>query len=102
MTLAGSGAWPEPATRSHALRRKVGMVFQFHHLFEHLPAIKNVCLAPVHAYGVPLREAERRARELLAVLGVEHRAAALPRELSAGGAAGRHRPRPGRRSAACC
>ena len=66
------------------LRRKVGMVFQFHHLFEHLPAIKNVWLAPVHAHGVPLREAERRARELLAALGVEHRAAALPRELSGG------------------
>jgi ABC-type polar amino acid transport system ATPase subunit len=68
------------------LRRKVGMVFQFHHLFEHLPVIKNVWLAPVHVYGVPLREAERRARELLAALGVEHRAAALPRELSGGGA----------------
>jgi polar amino acid transport system ATP-binding protein len=78
-----SGAWLTPAT-IRALRRKVGMVFQFHHLFEHLPAIKNVWLAPVHAYGVPLREAERRARELLAVLGVEHRAAALPRELSGG------------------
>jgi ABC-type polar amino acid transport system ATPase subunit len=78
-----SGAWLTPATL-RALRRKVGMVFQFHHLFEHLPAIKNVWLAPVHAYGVPLREAERRARELLAVLGVEHRAAALPRELSGG------------------
>ena len=78
-----SGAWLQPAT-VRALRRKVGMVFQFHHLFEHLPAIKNVWLAPVHAYRVPLREAERRARELLAVLGVEHRATALPRELSGG------------------
>jgi ABC-type polar amino acid transport system ATPase subunit len=68
----------------HALRRKVGMVFQFHHLFEHLPVIKNVWLAPVHVYGVPLCEAERRARELLIALGVEHRAAALPRELSGG------------------
>ena len=57
-----SGAWLTPAT-VRALRRKVGMVFQFHHLFEHLPAIKNVWLAPVHAYGVPLREAERRARQ---------------------------------------
>jgi ABC-type polar amino acid transport system ATPase subunit len=66
------------------LRRTVGMVFQFHHLFEHLPAIKNVWLAPVHAHGVPLREAEPRARELLRALGVEHRAAALPRELSGG------------------
>jgi ABC-type polar amino acid transport system ATPase subunit len=60
------------------------MVFQFHHLFEHLPVIKNVWLAPVHAHRVPLREAELRARALLAALGVEHRAAALPRELSGG------------------
>jgi ABC-type polar amino acid transport system ATPase subunit len=78
-----SSAWLTPPM-VRALRRKVGMVFQFHHLFEHLPAIKNVWLAPVHAHGVPLREAERRARELLAALGVEHRAAALPRELSGG------------------
>jgi ABC-type polar amino acid transport system ATPase subunit len=66
------------------IRRKVGMVFQFHHLFEHLPVLKNVWLAPVHVHGVPLPEAERRARDLLAALGVEHRAAALPRELSGG------------------
>jgi ABC-type polar amino acid transport system ATPase subunit len=66
------------------LRGKVGMVFQFHHLFEHLPVLKNVWLAPVHARGLPLREAELRARELLAALGVEHCAAALPRELSGG------------------
>jgi polar amino acid transport system ATP-binding protein len=66
------------------LRGKVGMVFQFHHLFEHLPVIKNVWLAPVHAHGLPLKEAEHRARELLATLGVAHRATALPRELSGG------------------
>jgi ABC-type polar amino acid transport system ATPase subunit len=78
-----SNSWIASATL-RALRRKVGLVFQFHHLFEHLPVIKNVWLAPVHALGVPQREAEQRAHELLAVLGVEHRAAALPRELSGG------------------
>jgi ABC-type polar amino acid transport system ATPase subunit len=66
------------------LRRKVGMVFQFHCLFEHLSAIKNICLAPVHAHGVAPVAAARRARELLAAFGVEHRADALPRELSGG------------------
>ena len=66
------------------LRRQVGLVFQFHHLFEHLTAIRNVTLAPMHVLGVPARFAERRARELLEVLGVEHRASALPRELSGG------------------
>ena len=66
------------------LRRKVGMVFQFHCLFEHLSALNNVCLAPVHAHGVSPRDAAARARELLAAFGVEHRADALPRELSGG------------------
>ena len=67
-----------------ALERKVGMVFQFHFLFEHLTAIHNVWLAPVHVHGVPRPEAERRAQGLLDELGVGHRARALPRELSGG------------------
>ncbi|HVO93789.1 MAG TPA: ATP-binding cassette domain-containing protein [Terriglobales bacterium] len=66
------------------LRARVGMVFQFHYLFEHLSVLKNVWLAPVHARGIAQREAEQRARGLLASLGVEHRATALPRELSGG------------------
>jgi ABC-type polar amino acid transport system ATPase subunit len=66
------------------LRRKVGMVFQFHCLFEHLSALQNVCLAPVHAHGVTPDEAQRRAHALLASFGVDHRAAALPRQLSGG------------------
>src|ERR1041384_504119 len=66
------------------LRQQVGMVFQFHHLFEHMSALKNVWLAPVHAHGLPITQAKQRARELLAQLGVEHRATALPRELSGG------------------
>jgi polar amino acid transport system ATP-binding protein len=74
---------PSAATL-RALHRGVGLVFQFHHLFEHLSVTKNVCLAPVHAYGVPAADAERRARELLALLEVDHRAAAMPRELSGG------------------
>jgi ABC-type polar amino acid transport system ATPase subunit len=81
--IVNAGQCHTPATLQ-TLRRKVGMVFQFHHLFEHLPVIKNVWLAPVHVHGISLREAERRARELLALLGVEHRATALPRELSGG------------------
>jgi ABC-type polar amino acid transport system ATPase subunit len=82
VTLTG-GAALSPATLRD-LRRKVGMVFQFHCLFEHLPALANVCLAPVHAHGVAPPDAEARARELLAAFGVEHRAAALPRQLSGG------------------
>lgn len=82
--LAIVGDGDRSANTLRALRRRIGMVFQFHHLFEHLPAVKNVWLAPVYAHGVPFREAVRRAQELLALLGVEHRANALPRELSGG------------------
>jgi ABC-type polar amino acid transport system ATPase subunit len=66
------------------LRRKIGMVFQFHALFEHLSALDNVCLAPVHVLGLPRGEAVTRAETLFAELGIAGRAAALPRELSGG------------------
>lgn len=75
---------PPGAATLAALRRKVGMVFQFHSLFEHLSAIQNVCLAPVHAHGVAREAALGRARELLSAFGVGHRADALPRQLSGG------------------
>ena len=60
------------------------MVFQLHSLFEHLSAVHNVWLAPVHVHRVPQPEAERRALALLEELGVGHRARALPREISGG------------------
>ncbi|MGD9904668.1 MAG: amino acid ABC transporter ATP-binding protein [Vicinamibacterales bacterium] len=66
------------------LHRKVGMVFQFHCLWEHLSAGENVWLAPVHVYGSLPSEAQARARELLEDLGVGHRERALPGELSGG------------------
>ena len=73
-----------PAALLRQLRRKVGMVFQFHCLFDHLTALTNITLAPTLAQAVTLQDAERHARELLRTLGVEHRANALPRELSGG------------------
>ena len=80
--LAGGAAASKATLR--ALRRKVGMVFQFHCLFEHLTAIENVCLAPVHAHGVAPPDARTRGLELLRAFGVDHRADALPRQLSGG------------------
>jgi polar amino acid transport system ATP-binding protein len=68
----------------HRLRRNVGLVFQFHCLFEHMSALQNVCLAPVHVYRTRQETAEQSARELLSQLGVESRAEAWPRELSGG------------------
>jgi polar amino acid transport system ATP-binding protein len=78
------GARMDPRRARHALHQRVGMVFQFHFLFEHLSALDNICLAPVHVQRKPRADAERRARELLDELGVAHRANAFPRELSGG------------------
>jgi ABC-type polar amino acid transport system ATPase subunit len=66
------------------VRRPVGMVFQFHHLFAHLSAVQNVTLGLVQISGLSRAEAERRALELLEGLGVAHRSLALPHELSGG------------------
>ncbi len=77
------GGLPRHAVR-RALVRKVGMVFQLPSLFEHLDALHNVWLAPVHVQRAGRAEAEARARRLLDQLGVAHRARALPRELSGG------------------
>lgn len=92
MGLSGSGkttilrviAGLESADAGEVSAAKTGMVFQFHHLFEHLSAIDNVTLAPVHVQHLPLTEARTRAQALLDQLGVGHRAHALPRELSGG------------------
>jgi ABC-type polar amino acid transport system ATPase subunit len=76
-----------PLPRGDALRQlhqRVGMVFQFHCLFEHLTALHNVCLALVHVQRQSQGDAERKARELLDHLGVGARADAVPRELSGG------------------
>jgi len=82
VTLEG-GTRPS-STALGQLRRRVGLVFQFHHLFDHLTVTQNVTLAPIHVLGVSQVEAKTRALGLLRSLGVEHRATALPRELSGG------------------
>jgi polar amino acid transport system ATP-binding protein len=92
MGLSGSGkttmlrviAGLEPRDGGEVSAAKVGMVFQFHYLFEHLCAIDNVTLAPTRVQGVSMSDATARAQQLLDQLGVGHRAHALPRELSGG------------------
>jgi polar amino acid transport system ATP-binding protein len=76
---------PLPSRRTLAeLRRRVGMVFQLHYLFEHLTAIDNVTLAPIHVSHAHRYPAQERAVALLDSLGVAHRKNAYPRELSGG------------------
>src|SRR5262249_22704696 len=66
------------------LRLRTGMVFQTFNLFPHLTVLKNITLAPVVVKGAVPEEAESRARDLLAKVGLENKAAALPAQLSGG------------------
>jgi putative ABC transport system ATP-binding protein len=59
------------------------MVFQFYNLLEGMTAVENVALAALAA-GVPRRRAERRALELLDLLGLADKAAAYSGPLSGG------------------
>jgi polar amino acid transport system ATP-binding protein len=73
-----------PRATMRELRRRVGMVFQLHYLFDHLTAMQNVTLAPMYVAHVSSADAQTRALELLTSLGVAHRKDAYPRELSGG------------------
>lgn len=67
-----------------ALRRdKIGFVFQSPYLIPFLNALDNVALLPMLA-GVNNDEARSRALELLGALDVQHRAEAMPAQLSGG------------------
>jgi lipoprotein-releasing system ATP-binding protein len=63
--------------------RKIGFIFQFHHLLVEFNAIGNVCI-PAFIAGMPRAEAEKRAKELLDMLGLSHRITHKPAELSGG------------------
>jgi len=67
-----------------AARAECGLVFQQFNLFPHLTALGNVTLAPRKVRGLAPAEAEARARELLARVGVLDKADAYPAALSGG------------------
>ncbi|SEK58107.1 lipoprotein-releasing system ATP-binding protein [Aquimarina amphilecti] len=62
---------------------QLGFIFQFHQLLPEFTALENVCI-PAFIKKVPKAEAEKRAKELLGFLGLEHRSDHKPNELSGG------------------
>lgn len=76
------GGLPDRA-RTAARRADVGFIYQFHHLLPEFTALENVVL-PQLANGVAARAAQARAMDLLASVGVDHRADHRPAELSGG------------------
>lgn len=93
-----SGVWVDGVEVSRLSDRElsrmrgltIGFVFQFHHLLPEFSALENVCIPgylSLGRVGSPFRgrrDVERRAAELLAAVGMTHRADGKPAELSGG------------------
>jgi len=63
--------------------KNIGFVFQFHHLLPEFTALENICI-PAFIARVQKKDAEKKAMELLDMLGLKDRAQHKPNELSGG------------------
>ena len=77
-------ALPVEGRELNRLRSNIGMVFQSFNLFSHKTILQNVMLAPRLVRKVSRKDAEKRALELLAKVGVKDQARKLPAQLSGG------------------
>ncbi|KQZ47869.1 peptide ABC transporter ATP-binding protein [Rhizobium sp. Root149] len=83
-TITVDGIRVEPGAALAKVRAEVGMVFQSFNLFPHMTVLKNVMLAPMRVRGTSEAEAARKARELLARVGISEQAEKYPGQLSGG------------------
>ncbi len=74
----------DPKNDINKMRQKMGMVFQQFNLFPHLTVKENIKLAPVKLGLMNQDQAEKRAMELLARVGLPDKANAYPKQLSGG------------------
>ncbi len=82
ITVDGIRVAPGPALAK--VRAEVGMVFQSFNLFPHMTVLRNVMIAPMRVRKTPEAEANRKARELLARVGISEQAEKFPGQLSGG------------------
>ncbi|MDX6310668.1 MAG: polar amino acid transport system ATP-binding protein [Streptomyces sp.] len=74
----------DPRVDPDTVRRRIGVVFQAYNLFPHMTVLDNITLAPRRVHKTARKEAEERARELLARLGLKEKADEYPDRLSGG------------------
>jgi putative ABC transport system ATP-binding protein len=68
---------------SHIRNKEIGFVFQTYNLIGRMNALKNVELPMLYA-GMPARQREEKAAQLLKMVGMEDRMKHMPNELSGG------------------
>jgi polar amino acid transport system ATP-binding protein len=78
------GMIPAEPRHLRRVRSKIGMVFQHFNLFPHMTALGNCIEAPMTVLGLPRREAEERAAELLNMVGLGEKKGHYPAQLSGG------------------
>ncbi len=75
---------PADEAHLHKVRARIGMVFQHFNLFPHKTVLQNIMLAPMLTKGESRANAEKRARELLEMVGLADKADYMPAQLSGG------------------
>ena len=83
-TDAGSGAVYAKGDVPKQARSRFGLVFQNYNLFPHYAVMKNIIDAPIRVLKRPREQAEARARELIAQMGLTGNENKVPCELSGG------------------
>ena len=66
------------------IRSEMGMVFQHFNLFPHLTILDNITMAPQLVRGMPKAAAEKKAMELLELVGLPDKVKCYPQQLSGG------------------
>ena len=65
-------------------REKMGMVFQNFNLFKNMTVLGNITAAPIHVKNMPKEQAEKKAMDLLKLVGLADKANDRPDSLSGG------------------
>ena len=74
----------DPKNDINKIRQNLGMVFQQFNLFPHKTVLQNLTMAPIKLRGMPKKEAETLAMDLLKRVGIGDKANVYPAMLSGG------------------
>jgi len=74
----------DPKSDVPKVRQKMNMVFQSFNLFFHLSVMDNLTIGPIKLLGMSKVDADRKAMDLLKLVGLAEKAESYPDELSGG------------------